>query len=77
MNEIVYLYELDSICNTKKEMEYALDKALYEAIVLNGDKVALTFNQFADSVFIMSFLKNDRMRSVLIDLFKQHRNLLA
>lgn len=77
MNEIVYLYELDSICNTKKEMEYALDKALYEAIVLNGDKVALTFNQFADSVFIMSFLKNDRMRSVLIDLFKQHRIVIS
>lgn len=70
MNNYVYLSDLDSVCNSKDEMKYALDKVLYENILLNGDIVVLSFNQLADSSFIMSFLDDDVMKEVLINLFE-------
>ena len=44
MNRYVYLSDLDSVCNSQEEIKYALDKTLYENIVLNGDIVVLSFN---------------------------------
>ncbi len=58
MDKYIYALELDSVCNSQKELSYALDKVLYEYIALNGNKIVLTFNQLADSTFIISFLKD-------------------
>lgn len=77
LNKHVYLSDLDSVCNSKKEMKYALDKILYENIVLNGDIVVLSFNQLADSNFIMSFLNDDIMKEVLINLFECGRIVVS
>ena len=44
----VYLFELDSVRKTDKEI-IAGQKALYTEIVENGNIVVLTFNQLIDS----------------------------
>ena len=48
MRKQVYLFELDSVRNSKAEIERA-QKALFEEIILNGNSVVLSFNQLADS----------------------------
>ena len=43
MRKQVYLFELDSVRNSKAEIERA-QKALFEEIILNGNSVVLSFN---------------------------------
>lgn len=77
LNRYVYLSDLDSVCNSQEEIKYALDKTLYENIVLNGDIVVLSFNQLADSNFIISFLNDNVMKEVLINLFECGRIVVS
>lgn len=77
MDKYKYAIELDSVCNSQKELSYALDKVLYEYIALNGNKIVLTFNQLADSTFIISFLKDTVMKDVLINLFKHNKIVVS
>lgn len=77
MNKYIYSYELDSICNNENEITNALDKVLYETIMLNGDKIVLTFNQLADSKIFMSFLKDIEMKNILVELFRQHKIVIS
>lgn len=58
-------------------MAYAIDKSLYETIVLNNDIVVLSFNQIADSTLIMSFLNDSTMNDVLINLFEYNRIVIS
>ena len=53
MNKLVYLFELDSVRKSKKEIIKA-QKALYEEIVLNGNIVVMTMNQLSDSLGFLS-----------------------
>ena len=48
MNKLVYLYELDSTRISPWEIDRGR-KALYEEIVMRGNRVVLTFQQLTDS----------------------------
>lgn len=56
MNKSVYLYELDSVRNSKEEIQYAQER-MFREIILNGNQVILTMNQLADSVHFLLRLK--------------------
>ena len=43
MNKSVYLYELDSVRNSKEEIQYAQEQ-MFREIILNGNQVILTMN---------------------------------
>lgn len=69
MNRLVYLYELDSVRNSDKEIERA-EKALCEQIVVQGDTVVLSFNQLTDSDGFLHFLKQDDTYQWILELFR-------
>lgn len=69
MNKLVYLHELDSVCNTYKEIEIG-QNALFEEIVNNGNKVVITFNQLTDSEVFLSLIKNKDTYEHIMNLFK-------
>ena len=60
MRKQVYLFELDSVRNSKAEIERA-QKALFEEIILNGNSVVLSFNQLSDSRGFLRSLANIHM----------------
>ena len=65
MNKLVYLFELDSVRKSKKEIIKA-QKALYEEIVLNGNIVVMTMNQLSDSLgFLIAVNNNETTRHIL------------
>lgn len=68
-SKYVYLFELDSVRNTDKEIEIA-QKALYDEIVSNGNIVVLTFNQLVDSRGFFSLLDNQKYYNNIVTLFK-------
>lgn len=70
MRKLVYLFELDSVRKTDKEIEIG-QRALYEEIVGNGNIVVLTYNQLVDSRAFFSLLKDETYRSSLIKLFEE------
>ena len=56
MKRLVYLYELDSVRNSKKEIVLG-QQALFEEIVKKGNTVVLSYNQLTDSeAFIKAVL---------------------
>lgn len=69
MDKLVYLYELDSVRNSKREIEIG-QQALFEEIVVNGNQVVLTFNQLTDSEAFLSAVKNENTYDEIIELFK-------
>jgi len=69
MNKLVYLYELDSVRNSNKEIEIG-QQALFEEIVINGNRVVLTFNQLTDSEAFLSAVKNEKTYNSIIELFR-------
>lgn len=70
MNKLVYLEELDSVRNTPKEIEIG-QKALYEEIVVNGNKVVLSFNQVLDSRAFLCAIENEKQYKYIIELFQK------
>lgn len=58
MNKSVYLYELDSVRNSKEEIQYAQERMFWE-IILNGNQVILTMNQLADSRAFLAAIENE------------------
>ena len=58
MNKLVYLFELDSVRNSKEEILIG-QKALFEEIFVHGNIVTLTYNQVTDSQAFLSILRND------------------
>lgn len=65
----VYLFELDSVRNSKKEIEIA-QKSLYREILLNGNNVIITFNQLSDSQFLLTLLNSDEHYEMLMKMFR-------
>lgn len=69
MDRLVYLFELDSVRNSEKEVEIG-QKAMYEEIVLKGNKVVLSFNQLADSEAFLYAIKSEISYEQIVQLFQ-------
>jgi len=69
MSKLVYLYELDSVRKSKKQIE-AGQAALFEEIAVNGNSVVLSFNQLTDSQAFLVALEDERSFQVIIKLFE-------
>ena len=69
MRKLVYLFELDSVRNADDQMELAMT-ALFREIVMNGNAVAITFNQLIDSRFFLSLLNDARWSDCIMKLFQ-------
>ena len=69
MRKLVYLYELDSVRNSPKEIE-AGQNALFEEIALNGNAVVISFNQLIDSHAFLATLDQEKTSDVMMNLFK-------
>ena len=54
---LVYLFELDSVRNSKEEIAIG-QKAMYEEIVRNGNQVVMSFNQLTDSEAFLSLIRD-------------------
>ncbi len=67
--KLVYLFELDSVRNSDEQMELAM-KALFREIVVNGNAVAITFNQLIDSRFFLSLLNDEHWSDCVMKLFQ-------
>ena len=70
MNKLVYLHELDSVRNTPEEIKLG-QEAMYHEIVMNGNSVVLTYNQFTDSKAFLCSVKNDVQYKHILELFKK------
>lgn len=68
MNKDVYLFELDSV---KKRDEDILmgQKAIYNEIIHNGNRVVVSFNQLTDSRVILSMLESKEKADILMQIF--------
>ena len=66
---VVYLHEFDSVRNSISEIEYA-HRALFEEIVLNGNRVVLPFNQLTDSSAFVSLIQDDKAYNWIRELFE-------
>lgn len=69
MRKQVYLFELDSVRKTNKEVIQG-QRALYDEIVVNGNVVVLTYNQLVDSRAFFSLFNNKEYQENLIHLFE-------
>ena len=72
MNKLVYLFELDSVRTSKKEIEIA-QRVMYDEIVVKGNSVVLSFNQLADSRAFLCALENTKHYDSIVKLFKYDR----
>lgn len=69
MRKQVYLFELDSVRKTDKEIIQG-QRALYDEIIVNGNVVVLTYNQLVDSRAFFSLFNNKDYQENLIHLFE-------
>ena len=69
MKKLVYLFELDSTCNSEKEIASA-QHTLFKEILFKGNKVVLSYNQLSDSKVFFKMIENDKIYEYLIELFK-------
>ena len=69
MRKQVFLFELDSIRDSKEEIERA-QKALFEEIILNGNTVVLSFNQLSDSRGFLRSLVDKETAEQIAHLFE-------
>lgn len=68
MDKLVYLYELDSVCNSKEEIIIG-QQAMFEEIVVNGNVVVLSFNQLVDSQAFLFGIRDDKNYRQVMKLF--------
>lgn len=66
---LVYLYELDSVRKSNQELVIG-QQVLFEEIVIRGNRVVLSFNQFTDSNAFLCAFKDEAARRVMIELIK-------
>ena len=59
MRRFVYLFELDSVRNSKKEIQKG-QQALFEEIVKKGNTVVLSFNQLTDSEAFLCAIRDEK-----------------
>ena len=64
----VYLFELDSVRNSKKEIQRG-QQALFEEIVKKGNTVVLSFNQLTDSEAFLCAIRDEKAYEQMVQLF--------
>ena len=72
MNRLVYLFELDSVRNSEKEINIG-QWALFREVVVDGNVVVMTFNQLADGEVFLNLLKEDKTYKMIVSLFQMKR----
>ena len=70
MQKYVYLFELDSVRKSDREILIG-QQALYDEIVGNGNIVVLTYNQLVDSRAFFSLLNSNEYYENLVKLFEK------
>lgn len=70
MNELVYLFELDSVRNSPQEILLG-QQALFREIALKGNRVVLSFNQLTDSESFLSAVRTPDLYPWILSLFSQ------
>lgn len=70
MNELVYLFELDSVRNSPQEILLG-QQALFREIALKGNRVVLSFNQLTDSESFLSAVRTADFYPQMLSLFAQ------
>jgi len=73
--DYVYLSELDSVRVTTEE-QIEGERALFNAIVFEGNAVVLTYNQIVDSVTFLHCIRSKKSFDTLLSFFKDKRLLL-
>ena len=66
---LVYLFELDSVRNSAEEIKIG-QQALFEEIVINGNQVAISFNQLTDSESFLKMIEDENTYQDIISLLK-------
>ena len=69
MDELVYLFELDSVRNSPREILRA-QRTLFREVALKGNRVGLSFNQLTDSEGFLCGVRDPRFYSHLAALFE-------
>ena len=67
-----YLFELDSVCNSTEEIEIG-QKALFNALVRQGDIVVLSYNQLTDSAAFWAALKDEKVKEAMMEMCRNGR----
>ena len=70
MDELVYLFELDSVRNSAQEILRG-QQALFREIALKGNRVVLSFNQLTDSEAFLWAVRTSRAYQPIVSLFAQ------
>ena len=70
MDRLVYLFELDSVRATLREMEIG-QQAMFEEIVVNGNRVVLSLNQLTDSQAFLAAVRDKETYPHILELFKK------
>lgn len=70
MKKLVYLHELDSVRTSDAGILHGL-KCLFEEVVKNGNYVALSMNQLADSKIIFSAIQEEENFNHILGLFEK------
>ena len=70
MKKLVYLHELDSVRTSNAGILHGL-KCLFEEVVKNGNYVALSMNQLADSKIIFSAIQEKENFNHILGLFEK------
>lgn len=68
MDELVYLFELDSVRNSPREILRA-QQALFREIALKGNQVVLSFNQLTDSESFLCAVRDPKCCQQILSLF--------
>ena len=69
MDELVYLFELDSVRSTPEEILRG-QQALFREVALKGNRVVLTFNQLTDSHGFLCAIGEEKSRGQILELFR-------
>ncbi|MGN0027432.1 MAG: hypothetical protein ACI33I_10590, partial [Clostridium sp.] len=70
MNKLVYLFELDSVRKTNKQI-YIGQLAMFDEILGNGNIIVMSMNQITDSKAFLCMLENDEHYNIVKKLIKQ------
>ena len=70
MKKLVYLHELDSVRTSELGIKRGLD-CLFEEVVKNGNYVAITMNQLADSKIIFAAIQDREDFNHILSLFEK------
>lgn len=70
MKKLVYLHELDSVRTSELGISHGLN-CLFEEVVKNGNYVALTMNQLADSRILFSAIQKEEDFNYILSLFEK------